>query len=178
MPIQCHWSLCVLEWSSCHLDQWRANAWIVHQLSKMDVHSGATLPQPNLTAKHQVSGLILWPVSEGDRWCQSSTNANHSIVTWMPLYCHSDNISTPLPLNYHLTATWLECQLTANPVSLNCHLSATGMLKTTNGMSLTLKYHSNVTQQPLKCHWNAHRLPIKCELKANWMPIDCQWYAN
>ena len=69
VPIKCHWSLCVLEWSSCHLDQWRANARIVHQLSEMGVHSGATLPQPNLTAKHQVSGLILWPVSAGDRWC-------------------------------------------------------------------------------------------------------------
>ena len=124
VPIQCHWSLCVLEWSSCHLDQWRANARIVHQLSKMDVHSGATLPQPNLTAKHQVSGLILWPVSEGDRWCQSCTNANHSIVTWMPLYCHSDNISTPLPLNCHLTGVSIDCQSSVTELPIECHVNA------------------------------------------------------
>ena len=31
VPIQCHCRLYVLEWNSCHLDQWRANARIVHQ---------------------------------------------------------------------------------------------------------------------------------------------------
>ena len=110
----------------------------------------------------QVSGLTLWPMSAVDMWCQSCKNAYHSIVTWMPLYCHSDNISTQLPLDVHSTATWLECQLTANPVSLTCHLSATWILKTTNGVSL-------------KCHWNANWLSMECHSTATESPIDCQW---
>ena len=38
VPIQRHCRLNAMEWKSCHLDQWRANAWILHQWPEIDSH--------------------------------------------------------------------------------------------------------------------------------------------
>ena len=121
---------------------------------------------------NQRAGFLALDQSEASISARFSASVDSEAIQSTPtlsMECQSDQSSANRcnfmtkhlnPRNTNLAPLeQIQYQLTVNPVLMNCHLSATGMLKTTNGVSLN--YHwpidcqSSVNELPLECHWNA-----------------------
>ena len=128
MPIQHQCSSNVLNWNSCQLSQWRANAAIIRQCPEINTQWGANQTQLNLTARRQVWGLTFCDLcKQVGRESQSSTiyaNLCQSITNWKPICCQLKFGIVHSKKQSAVTLLSIWCQLTSNVTPIECQYNA------------------------------------------------------
>ena len=185
MPIQHQCSSNVLNWNSCQLSQWRANAAIICQCPEINTQWGSNQTQLNLTARRQVWGLTFCDLCEQvGRESQSSTiYANPSPIEYqfaanwnLGLFIQRNN---QLSLYCQYDANWhpMWHQLSVNIIQIynqwNANWHPMWHQLSVNIMQIYNQWNAN--WHPSWCYLNANAMPIEYQRNANWLPIDCQW---